>query len=123
MAASATSLASVPRLPGSPYKTRGAARARAAFTGHVLAAAQTLYRVALRRTCNPADAQDALQQTLLKALTRSHQFVGKLDGPRAISPWLHRIAANQAIDTIRRRHAERLVSLETPAYGQEECLA
>ena len=51
----------------------------AAFTELVLPYAPGLYRRALRLTGNPADAEDARQEAMLKAFTRLDQFAGKSD--------------------------------------------
>ncbi len=55
---------------------------------------------------NPEDAQDALQNTMVKAL-------GALPGERReidLKPWLYRIAHNESIELIRRRR--QIVSLD-----------
>jgi RNA polymerase sigma factor (sigma-70 family) len=60
---------------------------------------QELYRFCLTLVREPQDAQDALQNTMLKALRG-------LEGERReikLKPWLYRIAHNEAIETIRRR--------------------
>jgi RNA polymerase sigma factor (sigma-70 family) len=60
---------------------------------------QGLYRYCRSILGNDADAQDALQNTMLKALRA-------LPGERrelALKPWLYRIAHNEAISLLRRR--------------------
>ena len=60
---------------------------------------QDLYRFCLAILGNPEDAQDALQNTMVKALRA-------LPGERReiqLKPWLYRIAHNESIDLLRRR--------------------
>jgi RNA polymerase sigma factor (sigma-70 family) len=67
---------------------------------------QPLYRYCLTILGNRQDAEDALQETMIKVLRA-------LPGERraiALKPWLYRIAHNESIDLLRRRRAS--VSLE-----------
>lgn len=57
------------------------------------------WAVCLQITGNPHDAEDALQD----ALTAAWQNIGKFRGTARFSTWLHRIAANAALATVRRR--------------------
>jgi len=60
---------------------------------------QDLYRFCLAMVGNPADAQDALQNTMVKVLRG-------LPGEKRqikLEPWLYRIARNEAIEILRRR--------------------
>ena len=86
---------------------RRAARGdRDAFTTIFRRFQQDLYRYCVGILGNPEDAQDALQNTMVKAL-------GALPGERReidLKPWLYRIAHNESIDLIRRRR--QTVSLE-----------
>ncbi len=61
-----------------------------------------IYHVALRITRNREDAEDASQQTLLKAFANVRQF----HGASQFSTWLTRIAMNEALMTIRKRRSE-----------------
>jgi RNA polymerase sigma-70 factor (ECF subfamily) len=58
-----------------------------------------MYAVCRRITCDDHDAVDALQEALIDAWRR----IGSFEGRSAISTWLFRIAANAAIDEVRRR--------------------
>jgi RNA polymerase sigma-70 factor, ECF subfamily len=58
-----------------------------------------MYAVCRRITCDDHDAVDALQEALLAAWSR----IGSFEGRSAVSTWLFRIAANAAIDEVRRR--------------------
>lgn len=64
-----------------------------------------VFRSALRITGNLADAEDVHQETFLKAYNGIRQFTGasSQDG-NAFAAWVSRIAINESIDTIRRRH-------------------
>jgi RNA polymerase sigma factor (sigma-70 family) len=60
---------------------------------------QDLYRFCLAMVGNPADAQDALQNTMIKILRG-------LPGEKRqikLKPWLYRIARNEAVEILRRR--------------------
>lgn len=59
-----------------------------------------VYAVALRLTRNPADAEDALQDTFLNA----YRALGRFGGRARVSTWLYRIAANASYDVINHRH-------------------
>jgi RNA polymerase sigma factor (sigma-70 family) len=78
---------------------------------------QPLYRYCLAILGNRQDAEDALQETMVKALRA-------LPGEKraiALKPWLYRIAHNESIDLVRRRRAS--VSLEESEPGVGEGLA
>ena len=57
------------------------------------------YNACLRITRDPDLAADAVQEALLKAWDRRHEFRGEA----ALDTWIHRIALNAAIDLIRKR--------------------
>ena len=61
-----------------------------------------IYRLALKMLANPQDAEDVLQNTFLKAV----QALPKFEGRSSLSTWLYRIAANEALMTIRRHKPE-----------------
>jgi RNA polymerase sigma factor (sigma-70 family) len=74
---------------------------------------QKLYRYCLAIVGNPEDAQDALQNTMVKVL-------GALPGEERkieLKPWLYRIAHNESIDLLRRRRESRRLDTELPATG------
>ena len=62
-----------------------------------------IYRLALRMTACPEDAQDATQEILIKVLTRLDTFRGEA----APTTWVHRIAVNHLLDR-RKSRVERL---------------
>jgi RNA polymerase sigma-70 factor, ECF subfamily len=60
-----------------------------------------LYRTIMAITKNPEDAEDALQETFLRAHLRVHAFEGRSN----IYTWLSRIAINCALLILRKRRA------------------
>jgi RNA polymerase sigma-70 factor (ECF subfamily) len=60
-----------------------------------------LWAVALRITCDPDDAADALQEAMISAFRRAADFRGEA----AVTTWLHRIVVNASLDLRRRRAA------------------
>ena len=94
-----------------------------AFAEMVLPYGPGLYRRALRLTGNPADAEDARQEALLKAFSRLNQFAGQLDeGQDDLHAWVSRITTNASIDLIRQRREGKFVSLEEPGMVPEDTL-
>jgi RNA polymerase sigma factor (sigma-70 family) len=56
--------------------------------------ADPLYRLALRMTANPADAEDATQEVLVKVVTHLASFRGE----SAVRTWAWRIAVRHLLD-------------------------
>ena len=69
---------------------------------------QRTLRTVLRITRNIADAEDTLQEALLKAYTH----IGQFDGRSAFSSWLTRIAINAALMLLRKRRSQPLYGFE-----------
>jgi len=91
-----------------------------AFAEMVLPYGPGLYRRALRLTGNPADAEDARQEALLKAFSRLNQFAGQQDdGKDDLHAWVSRITTNASIDLIRQRREGKYVSLEEPGIAPD----
>jgi RNA polymerase sigma-70 factor, ECF subfamily len=65
-----------------------------------------LYAAALRMTRNPADAEDLVQETFVKAFAAFHQFQ---EGTN-LKAWLYRILTNTFINTYRKRQRQPLQS-------------
>jgi RNA polymerase sigma-70 factor, ECF subfamily len=61
-----------------------------------------LYAAALRMTRNPADAEDLVQETYLKAYAAFHQF----EAGTNLKAWLYRILTNTYINSYRRRQRQ-----------------
>ncbi|CAO5182653.1 ECF RNA polymerase sigma factor SigR [Frankia sp. AiPs1] len=65
-----------------------------------------MYAAALRMTRNPADAEDLVQETFVKAFAAFHQFQAGTN----LKAWLYRILTNTFINTYRRRQRQPLQS-------------
>jgi len=74
---------------------------------------QSLYRFCLAIVGNPEDAQDALQNTMVKVLRALPGEERKIE----LKPWLYRIAHNESIELLRRRRDTRQLDAELPAPG------
>jgi RNA polymerase sigma-70 factor (ECF subfamily) len=74
----------------------------AAFARLVQPHMRKTFHVALKITRNREDAEDASQQTLLKAFANIRQF----QGASQFSTWLTRIAMNEALMVMRKRRSE-----------------
>ncbi|HEX6601087.1 MAG TPA: sigma-70 family RNA polymerase sigma factor [Solirubrobacterales bacterium] len=74
---------------------------------------QPLYRYCLTIVGTPEDAQDALQNTMMKVLRALPGEDRKIE----LKPWLYRIAHNESIDLLRRRKETRELDAEQPALG------
>jgi RNA polymerase sigma factor (sigma-70 family) len=72
---------------------------------------QQLYRYCLAIVGDVQDAQDALQNTMLKVLRALPGEERELK----LKPWLYRIAHNESIDLLRRRRDTRQLDAELPA--------
>jgi RNA polymerase sigma-70 factor, ECF subfamily len=62
------------------------------------------------------DADDALQETLLRAWRGLHRF----EGPNLLRPWLYRIATNVCLDALARRAKRRLPTDEGRPAGSDD---
>jgi RNA polymerase sigma-70 factor (ECF subfamily) len=69
-----------------------------AFSALVVRHRAELHSHCLRLLRSPADAEDALQDTLLRAWRSRHTFASG-----AARPWLYRIATNACLDLLARR--------------------
>jgi RNA polymerase sigma factor (sigma-70 family) len=70
-------------------------------------------RTILRITRDVADAEDMLQETLLKA----YVHIGRFEGRSAFSSWLTRIAINSALMLSRKKRSHYVYSLEGGVDG------
>jgi RNA polymerase sigma-70 factor (ECF subfamily) len=61
-----------------------------------------LYSAAMRMTRNPADAEDLVQETFVKAFAAFHQFRPGTN----LKAWLYRILTNTFINTYRKKQRE-----------------
>lgn len=67
-----------------------------------------LYRIALRLTNGPHDAQDVLQETLLTVMAT----VDTVQDPAMLGPWLRRVTVNNALMRLLGRREEPASRLE-----------
>src|SRR5450759_5401955 len=82
---------------------------RAEFSRLVEAYSAPIYRLALKILGDQQDAEDVLQETFIKAYRHLKEFEGR----SSFSTWLYRIASNEALMLLRRRHPEA-VSVDEP---------
>ncbi|HEY9421017.1 MAG TPA: RNA polymerase sigma factor [Thermoanaerobaculia bacterium] len=69
---------------------------------------QRLFRVAWRILGEEASAEDAVQETFLRA----YRALPRFDARSQFGTWLHRIAANTSIEILRKRQRQRQESQE-----------
>ena len=86
---------------GSPADDRSAR-----FEAEALGYVDQLYSAALRMTRNPADAEDLVQETIVKAFAAFHQFRPGTN----LKAWLYRILTNTFINAYRKKQREPLQS-------------
>lgn len=86
-----------------PLEAEAERARRERFAAYVLPEVEVLLRVALTLTSQPADAEDLVQETLLRAYRACDRFDGK--HPRA---WLLTIMRNAEVNRHRRRRPQLL---------------
>ena len=75
-----------------------------------------IYRLARHITQNEEDAEDVLQEAFLKAFAHLGQFQGQAK----FYTWLVRIAVNESLMKLRRRKADKTVSLDEPVETEDD---
>jgi RNA polymerase sigma-70 factor (ECF subfamily) len=75
---------------------------RARFERDALPFLDQLYAAAMRMTRNPADAEDLVQETFVKAFAAFHQFQQGTN----LKAWLYRILTNSFINSYRKKQRE-----------------
>jgi RNA polymerase sigma-70 factor (ECF subfamily) len=80
----------------------------AAFEELVKRYDRKLLRIALNVTRNAEDAEEAVQDTFLKAFRNLNRF----DGKAKFATWLTRIAINESLTKLRKQHGNKETSLE-----------
>ena len=73
-----------------------------------------IYRLLLSMLRDPSAAEDALQETFIKAMRALPEFEGR----SSLSTWLYRIASNEALMMLRKKHPE-VISLEQGGQDEE----
>jgi RNA polymerase sigma-70 factor (ECF subfamily) len=94
-------VAAVPNETGEPVEETAEQR-RARFERDALPFLDQLYAAAMRMTRNPADAEDLVQETFVKAFAAFHQF----EEGTNLKAWLYRILTNTFINTYRKRQRQ-----------------
>jgi RNA polymerase sigma-70 factor, ECF subfamily len=89
----------------------------AAFEELVTRYEKKIYRLTRNITGNQEDAEDAMQEAFLK----SFEHLGSFKGESRFYTWLVRIAANEALMKLRRRHP-REFSLDEVLPGDEDLM-
>jgi len=89
---------------------------RRAFETLVRRHERRIFRTTLAVTGNEADAEEAMQDTFLKAF----QHIGEFRGDARFSTWLTRIAINEGLQRTRRKR--EMVSLDDPEHPLEAAL-
>lgn len=84
-----------------------------AFAELINAQKTKLYNLALKMTGNRQDAEDIIQETLLKAVDNIDQFRGEA----AFGTWLYSIALNQARSHLAREKRAELLPIESYLPG------
>lgn len=86
------------RAPSSEGESDRAAR----FEAEALVYVDQLYSAALRMTRNPTDAEDLVQEAIVKAFAAFHQYKPGTN----LKAWLYRILTNTFINTYRKKQRE-----------------
>src|SRR4030066_1338034 len=84
------------------------------FSRLVDAYSNQVYRLAVKMLGHQQDAEDVLQETFLKAYRGLKSF----DGRSKISTWLFRIATNEALMVLRRKHPD-FFSIDEPIETED----
>jgi RNA polymerase sigma-70 factor (ECF subfamily) len=85
-----------------PARAEQAGEQRRRFERDAMPFVDQLYAAALRMTRNPADAEDLVQETFLKAYAAFHQF----EQGTNLKAWLYRILTNTYINSYRKRQRQ-----------------
>jgi len=92
-----------------PPELAAAKRGEGEALEHLLAGVRPrLYALAMRVLADPDEAEDAVQDAMVKVWKNLDRFEGRA----AFSTWLHRIGVNAALDRRRRRPATPAVELD-----------
>jgi RNA polymerase sigma-70 factor (ECF subfamily) len=96
-----------------PMVERAQAGDRQALETLLAAARPRLLSVALKMLRDPDDAEDVVQDAMMKVW----RYVGRFEGRAALSTWLHRIVVNTALDHLR---SKRVGPVAARAMGGED---
>jgi RNA polymerase sigma-70 factor (ECF subfamily) len=95
-------LGPVPEAKGTTVAEETVEERRARFERDALPFLDQLYAAAMRMTRNPADAEDLVQETFVKAFAAFHQFH---EGTN-LKAWLYRILTNSFINSYRKKQRQ-----------------
>lgn len=98
-------------IPEADLLRRAQASDRNALEQLIMLHEHRIFALALRMTGNVADAQDAVQETLI----RLHLGVRKIDPARGAGAWLGAVAVNACHEIHRRRQRSRLIPIAADA--------
>lgn len=87
-----------------------------AFDRALAALQDTVYSFSMKACGHPQDAEDTMQDVLLKAVSYLHRF----DNPRALAVWLYKVARNRCLLHRRRHRTASLAELSLDALMPEE---
>ena len=90
-----------------------------ALDGLIRAIQDRVYGLAIRMLCNPADAEDATQEILVKIVTHLSDFRQE----SAFTTWVYRIASNHLLTTHKRRAERREITFEECEVSVSAALA
>ena len=102
--------------PVSPY--RRARPTELNFEDLVRPHVEYLYRLAWRFTASVPDAEDLIQDVLLKLYPRTEEMLGI----QRLRPWLARVLYHQYVDSVRRRARSPVLQLVTEGDGEDDPL-
>jgi len=100
-----------PKIPEADLLRRAQSDNQEALEQLIMLHEHRIFALALRMTGNVADAQDAVQETLI----RLHLGIRKIDAVRGVGPWLCAVAVNACRDIGRRRQRSRLIPMPAGA--------
>jgi RNA polymerase sigma-70 factor (ECF subfamily) len=94
----------------------GALLTQAEFHGAIARKSATWFAACLRITRSRELAEDAVQDGLLQAWNKRHQF----HGDAALETWIHRIAVNAALHLLRKQRPQTFAPLEIDVESADD---
>jgi RNA polymerase sigma-70 factor (ECF subfamily) len=107
-----------PSLPEHTLVAKAQSGNEEAFTELVRRHSGQVYGLSLNMLRNREDAEDNVQNVLVKAFHHIHRF----EGNSRFSTWLVRIAINEALMKLRKRNSERISDYQEPNGSEDEPL-
>ncbi len=95
---------------------RAQAGDRAAFSQIIRREQQRVFACAMKVLRNKADAEDATQETFVRA----YRAIESFDGRSELSTWLYRICVNLSLNKIRSRKKHVASDIDDPTRGEPE---